>query len=105
MITITPEGILEAPIIRQGRTVSTASRGTAAEAGAPREGVGELCGARPDQASIHMMCEPAKLLSLCEINSYCLVQIILMVSCDSEINLSYKVMHDKINKPFKVSYR
>ena len=54
MITITPGGILEAPIIRQGRTVSTASRGTAAEAGAPREGVGELCGARPDQASTHM---------------------------------------------------
>ena len=85
MIITAPGGILEAPIIRQGRTVSTAT--------APQrcQGIQKPRGwensAELDQACIHM-CECAKVLSLCEINDFCLVQIILMVSCDSKINLS-----------------
>ena len=66
--------------------------------------MGEFCGARPDQASIHK-CERAKLLSLCEINSFCLVQIILMVSCDSKINPHTKSsMTKSINLLPGVSY-
>ena len=83
MIITAPEGILEAPIIRQGRTVSTATplHGAPAEIQKPR-GWENSAG-----LAIHM-CECAKVLSLCEINDFCLVQIVPMVSCDSEINLT-----------------
>ena len=87
MIITAPEGILEAPIIRQGRTVSTATPLQQRSSRDPEaEGVGEFSRAGPSQAID--MCECAKVLSLCEINDFCLVQIVPMVSCDSEINLT-----------------
>ena len=80
MIITAPEGILEAPIIRQGRTVSTA---TPLQQRSRSRG-----GGRIQQGQAIHMSECAKVLSLCEINDFCLVQIVLMVSCDSEINLT-----------------